>query len=210
MKQGARTDKLRLVGDRSADETVTADPLKNFDADLAWTILMARAQRGDGEAYLHLLQEITPYLRHRVSHYHRDARDIEDAVQDILLAIHAVRHTYDPERPFGPWLVGVAKRRVFDRLRVQMRRNAHEIPLAEEHEAIGAFVDSMAGGIERRRLEGAIQGLPPRQQQAIRLLKLREMSLKEASAESGMSIASLKVAVHRALKSLRGLLDDRS
>jgi len=45
--------------------------------------------------------------------------------------------------------------------------------------------------------------LPPGQRQALELLKLKEMSLKEASAATGLSITALKVATHRALKSLR-------
>ena len=64
-----------------------------------------------------LLQVITPYLRSLVRRWHKDPWDLEDTVQDILLNTHSIRHTYDPSRPFGPWLVGIAKRHAIDRLR---------------------------------------------------------------------------------------------
>lgn len=178
--------------------------------DIDWTILMARAQDGDAVAYLRLLEEVTPYLRSLAARRHRDRSDIEDAVQDVLLTVHSIRHTYDPARPFGPWLVAIANRRFVDRLRRQGRARAREAPLTKEHET---FLDPQANLEERsdrRRLEGAIDNLPPMQRQAIRLLKLKEMSLKEAATASGMSIASLKVATHRALISLRKMLTDRS
>jgi RNA polymerase sigma-70 factor (ECF subfamily) len=78
---------------------------------------MARAQSGDRQAYRRLLDEITPYLRSLAVKSHRDPRDIEDTVQDVLLSVHSIRHTYDPARPFGPWLVAIAHRRIVDRLR---------------------------------------------------------------------------------------------
>ncbi len=203
-----RRDRLKLVkpksGQRPDDD---ADQARRHELD--WTILMARAQDGDAAAYLRLLEEITPYLRSRTARYHRDPRDIEDTVQDILLTLHSVRHTYDPARPFGPWLVGLANRRAFDRLRRQDRQRTHEVPLTTEHEAVAAAEDGEAYS-DKRHLEGAIGDLPPAQQQAIRMLKLKEMSLKEAATASGMSIASLKVATHRALKRLRDMLTDRS
>ncbi len=202
-----RRDRLKLVKSKpSPHSDDDADRAKRHELD--WTILMARAQDGDAAAYLRLLEEITPYLRSRAARYHRDPRDIEDTVQDILLTLHSVRQTYDPSRPFGPWLVGIANRRAFDRLRRDGRRRAHEVPLASEHDAVAA-VDNIDSNADRRHLDGAIGNLPPAQQQAIRMLKLKEMSLKEAATASGMSIASLKVATHRALKNLRNMLMDR-
>lgn len=199
-----RGDHLKLVP--SEPEGTDGQRLRYRELD--WTILMARAQDGDAVAYLRLLQEITPYLRSLAVRYHRDPRDVEDTVQDILLTVHSVRETYDPSRPFGPWLVGIANRRAFDRLRRQGRQRAHEFPLSREHDAV-TTADNIEEAANRIHLEGAIGNLPPAQQQAIHMLKLKEMSLKEAANESGMSISALKVATHRALKSLRKMLLDR-
>lgn len=122
--------------------------------------------------------------------------------------MHSVRETYDPTRPFGPWLLGIANRRAVDRLRRQGRQRAREYPLSRGHDAV-TTPENVEETANRVRLHSAIDELPPAQRQAIRMLKLKEMSLKDASEESGMSISSLKVATHRALKSLRRVLLDR-
>ena len=169
-----------------------------------WSILMAHAQSGDQGAYRRLLEEISPYVRSLAVKCHRDPGDIEDSVQDVLLTVHAVRHTYDPTRPFAPWLVAIANRRITDRLRRQGRSTARETPLTEEHETFSApEANCEERASDDRALREAIERLPQGQRDAIRLLKLQEMSLKEAAAASGLSVAALKVATHRALKNLR-------
>lgn len=181
------------------------------DRGLNWSILMAHAQAGDAGAYRRLLTEISPYLRSLAARRQRDPGDVEDTVQDILLTIHAILYTYDPTRPFGPWLVAIANRRIIDRLRRRGRLRSREEPLTAEHETLPAeqtnIDDEMS---DRRELHEAVATLPARQREAIQLLKLREMSLKEAAAASGMSVAALKVATHRALNSLRKILSRRS
>jgi len=82
-----------------------------------WSGLMVCAQDGDRRAYRALLEDVTPYLRALAARCFKAPGDIEDAVQDVLLTVHAVRHTYDSGRPFGPWLVAIANRRIIDRLR---------------------------------------------------------------------------------------------
>ena len=168
---------------------------------------MARAQDGDRGAYRRLLEEITPYLRSLAARRMPNRSDVEDAVQDALLTIHAVRHTYDPSRPFGPWLVAIASRRVVDGLRRRGRTGARESPLDAEHETFAApEANYHEAASEARALREAVESLPPGQRDAIRMLKLQEMSLKEAAAVSGMTVAALKVATHRAVKSLRKVL----
>jgi len=175
--------------------------------ELDWSILMARAQDGDRGAYRRLLEEITPFLRSLAARRHRDLSDVEDAVQDVLLTLHAIRHTYDPARPFGPWLVAIANHRLIDRLRRQGRLRSRETALMPEHETFSAGQPNLCEkSLDRRELREAVEKLPAGQRQAVRLLKLEERSLKEAAAISGMSIGSLKVATHRALKSLRKIL----
>lgn len=176
-----------------------------------WSALMAKAQDGDAEAYRRLLRALLPYLRGLASRHHRDSRDIEDAVQDILLTVHAVRHTYDPARPFKPWLVAIGRRRIIDRLRAQGRSKARETHLSEEHETFAAPETNLnEENSEARALRAAVAVLPPGQRQALTLLKLEEKSLKEAAAISGMSVLALKVATHRGLKSLRKILAAQS
>ena len=176
------------------------------EGEATWSVLMARAQEGDKLAYRRLLGEITPYLRSLAAR-HGLSDGTEDATQDILLTLHTVRHTYDPGRPFGPWLLAIARRRIIDRLRQQARIAAAETALEREHETISAPGPNLFMLLSGRRgLREAIEKLPPGQRQAVLLLKLRGLSLKEAASESGMSAAALKVASHRGLKALRAML----
>lgn len=207
-----RTPPLTLVASSGAAGTQAA---RTGDARVAgerdWSQLMARAQDGDRGAYRALLEDITPYLRALATRCFRDTGDIEDAVQDVLLTVHAVRHAYDPGRPFGPWLVAIANRRIIDRLRRQMRARSREIEFTAEHETFLPVQANLQSGLSESSadeavLHAAIEQLPPDQRQAIRLLKLKEMSLNEASLASGKSVSALKVATHRAIKSLRKLL----
>ncbi len=195
--------------ERQSDDPRTPRP-DRAGRDTDWSILMARVQDGDGTAYRRLLQEITPYLRSLAGRRHRDPGDVEDAVQDILLTLHVLRHTYDPLRPFGPWIVAIANRRLIDRLRRQSRLRTRETPLTAAHDAFAAAPSRAEDACDRNRIEAAVDSLPSGQRQAIRMLKLREMSLREASVASGSSVTSLKVATHRGLKALRRLLSDRS
>jgi RNA polymerase sigma-70 factor (ECF subfamily) len=175
---------------------------------------MARAQDGDRGAYRMLLEDIAPYLRSLAARCFKDSSDIEDAVQDVLLTVHAVRHAYDPARPFGPWLVAIANRRYIDRLRRQTRSRLRDMAIASEALTFGEQGANLSPDhgeslSEETALREAIENLPPDQRQAIKLLKLEELSLKEASAQTGRSVVALKVATHRAIANLRKLLRAR-
>lgn len=199
-----RARPLTLVSGAAPLHEAADGELGSTKRGLDWSILMAHAQAGEREAYRRLLEEITPYVRSLAARCHRDPGDLEDTVQDVLLTVHAIRHTYDPTRPFGPWLVAIANRRITDRLRRQGRSRARETALTAEHETFAApeanYHESMSAA---RALRQAIERLPQGQRDAIKLLKLQEMSLKEAATASGMSVAALKIATHRAIKNLR-------
>src|SRR5262249_14960707 len=122
----------------AADDDVARRTVDGRPRKLDWSILMGHAQAGDKRAYRRLLEDIAPYVRALAAKHHRDPRDIEDSVQDILLTVHAIRQTYDPTRPFGPWLVAIAPRRIADRLRRRARSVARETPLIDEGETIAA------------------------------------------------------------------------
>src|SRR5438552_17253675 len=68
--------------------------------DLDWSILMARAQSGDREAYRRLLIDLAPYLSSLAGRHHRDPGDVQDPVHAVRLTRHAIRHTSAPQRPY--------------------------------------------------------------------------------------------------------------
>jgi RNA polymerase sigma-70 factor (ECF subfamily) len=183
---------------RGAARAVTQDP-----RDAGWAALMAAAQAGDAKAYATLLREATPRIRALCRARLRNAADVEDAVQDTLLTLHRLRHTYDPARPFGPWLNAIATRRAIDRLRRHGRTRGRESDLDDLPESAAAVRPEAEARLAARDLRDAVAGLPESQRTALRLAKLEDLSLAEASARSGLSVGALKVATHRALRTLR-------
>jgi RNA polymerase sigma factor (sigma-70 family) len=173
-------------------------------------VLMHAAQRGDATAYHQLLCTVTPRIRRIIARQRAFARaeDVEDLVQDVLLSLHAVRATYDPSRPFLPWLLAIVRNRLADGARRHRRTAAREVLIDDADVTFAApatnSTQEVSEGLEA--LDHALQALPAGQRQAIELLKLQELSLKEAAAASGATIGALKVATHRAIAALRKAL----
>lgn len=189
-----------------ATDVETSEP----DDGVRWGNWMAYAQAGDRAAYHQLLKDIVPYLRSLSQRLVGNDSDAEDAVQEILIVVHDIRHTYEPHRPFKPWLKTIATRRCIDLLRKRTRRLQHELAQDSDWSQLEGSGPTPDQALDRRQqdraLGAAVSRLPARQQEAIRLLRLSELSLREAAAQSDQTIGSLKIACHRALKSLQRAL----
>lgn len=174
-----------------------------------WGPLLAAGQAGDADAYRRFLTAITPFLRSLAHRRVGNDPIAEDIVQDVLLTVHRIRHTYEPGRPVQPWLAAITQRRTVDGLRRRARLSGQEVH--DEH-AVATFADPEAKGEESGdaavMVARASATLSPGQKEAIELVKLKEMSLAEASAASGQSISLLKVNIHRAIKKMRAALKD--
>lgn len=175
-----------------------------------WAALMLRAQDGDKVAYRSLLLAITPYVRAIARRYLGYGEDAEDAVQEVLMVVHGIRHTFERGRPFKPWLGTIASRRCIDLLRRRAHRARHEMAdvVDVDYHAHGdpGPEDTLLRDQEACRLRSAVDELPPRQRDAISMLRLQELSLNEASGHSKQTVGSLKVACHRAMGSLQRAL----
>jgi RNA polymerase sigma-70 factor (ECF subfamily) len=176
--------------------------------DPDWSALMAAAQDGDAAAYRMLLSDLLPTLRRLLRQRHVPQDRLEDVAQDVLLTLHRVRHTYDPARPFLPWLAAIAARRAIDQRRRHARVNAWESAASD---MIETFIDPASNNEleaqeSRDQLARAMAGLPGKQREALELVKLREMSVAEAARASGQSEGAIKVNTHRAIRALRALL----
>jgi RNA polymerase sigma factor (sigma-70 family) len=178
--------------------------------DRALAMQMRAAQAGDAQAYAAVLKAITPKLRQIIQKQRGflQAADIEDLVQEVLLSLHAVRGTYDPERPIMPWLLAITQNRLADAARRYARRGAHETQDEQLPVTFSEQTANMESEVYRDpdALKQAVQQLPRGQREAIEMVKLREMSLKEAAAQSGTSVGALKVSIHRAMVALRKAL----
>jgi RNA polymerase sigma factor (sigma-70 family) len=181
----------------------------NEQADRQRAAWMAAAQAGDQHAYARLLNDSVGLIR-AVARRQGVATDaLDDVVQETLLTVHRVRHTFDPSRSYDAWLSAIAARRAIDVLRGQGRRDRREVhdELAYEHHADR---EDASAGTEREqeamRLRKAIDTLPPGQREAVEQLGLKERSLAEAAEHTGRKTGALKVNLHRALKTLRDRL----
>ncbi|MGF1550401.1 MAG: sigma-70 family RNA polymerase sigma factor [Sphingomonadaceae bacterium] len=164
--------------------------------------LMARAQGGDRGAYATLLGECRAWLER----YYRNkvaAHRIDDLVQETLMSVHVKRASYDPARPFLPWLAAIARYRWIDQLRrhYRLKESALDDAAPVAVESHGAAVIAEIG------IDGLLENLAPKQAEAIRLTKIREMSVAEAAAVSGQSESLIKVNVHRGMKRLQKIVE---
>ena len=163
--------------------------------------LMAAAQKGDKPAYNVLLSEagmwLERYFRRRVPPH-----QLDDLVQDVMMALHAKRHSYDPTRPFLPWLAAIARYRWVDHLRKVYK---HESDLLEEGHAIEESEEDVVEA--RVSLERLFVHLPDRQAEVIELVKIDGHSIREAAEKTGQSESLVKVNIHRGLKKLSTLVE---
>jgi RNA polymerase sigma-70 factor (ECF subfamily) len=167
--------------------------------------LMIKALAGDGRAYQALLKELSAYLR---GFYRRRLTrlpdEVEDLVQETLLAVHNQRHTYQVGQPFTAWVHAIARYKLIDMLRRRTGREALNDPLDDESE-IFSVSDTQA--MEARRdLAKLLEQLPDRQRLPIQYVKLDGLSVMEAAGLANMSQSAVKIGVHRGMKALAALI----
>jgi len=171
--------------------------------------LMSKAQAGDDAAYRDVLIELSERLRMFYRRRLRNLTDeIEDLVQETLLAIHNQRHTYDASLPLTVWVYAIARYKLVDLLRRRGRREMLTDPLEDAGELLAAH-DAQATDAHRD-LRQLLDTLPDRQRLAIVHIKIDGHSVAETARLTGMSASAVKVNVHRGLKALAKLVRDWS
>jgi RNA polymerase sigma-70 factor (ECF subfamily) len=165
--------------------------------------LMLAGLGGDSAAHRTLLERLSRHLRGyyktKLARIGRSAAETEDLVQEVLLAIHTRRHTYDPGEPFTPWMHAIARYKLIDHLR-QTKASLADVPIEDAEEV--AAQDDHAGAESARDLHKIMSELPDKMRLAIRCVKLDGLSVAEAALRCGMSEAAVKVNVHRGLRAL--------
>ena len=156
---------------------------------------------GDAIAYRTFLQKLSRHLRAFLGkRLFGWPDDVEDLVQECLLAMHNQRHTYDSHQPLTAWVHAIARYKMIDLLRSKSGREALHEPLDDASELFAN--DEAQAGEARRDLQGLLASLPERQREAIVRTKLEGLSVAEAASLTGMSESAVKVNVHRGLKAL--------
>ena len=179
------------------------------ERDEEWTGLMRAAIAGDGDAYHRLLKAVTPVLRaaarRGLARAGQPIDQSEDIVQDILLAVHLKRHTWDANAPFAPWLFAIARNKLIDALRRRGRRIFVDIDDFAETLADTPPAPSVAAG----EVAAQLQTLPQRQREVLQSIAVEASSIKQTAAKFSMSEGAVRVALHRALSSLTAKLREQ-
>lgn len=174
------------------------------DREHEWATAMRSALAGDADAYRHFLHSVTPYLRrlarHSSARFRASSSDAEDAVQEALLAIHLKRSTWDTTRPITPWLSAIVRNKLIDMLR---RSGQAAVPIDDVLDELAAEEPAP----EAMDIERLIGRLKERQRAVVQMVSLEGCSAREAAVRLGMSETGVRVALHRALKSLATLYE---
>lgn len=175
------------------------------DFESALKPMWLRAQSGDEAAYRQCLgllaARLRGYLKRRLA---STPDEVEDLVQETLLALHLQRGTYDPTLPVSAWVLAIARHKLVDLWRRQGRREQLHEPIDDVGEHLLVVDEHDAGAA--RDLRGLLQELPAAQQRAIVLTKIEGLSVAEAAGRTGASESAIKVQVHRGLKRLADLV----
>lgn len=159
---------------------------------------MVGGLKGNAASHAALLAALVPLLQ---SFYRRRmanaAEDVEDLVQETLIAVHTRRATYDPDRPFSVWLFAIARYKMIDHFR--RRRQSCAIEDVEDILVSEGFEEASLARMDMQRLLGS---LPSKQANAIRDTRIDGLSIAEAAENAGIGESDVKVSVHRGLKAL--------
>ena len=178
-----------------------ADLSRSGDIETELRTLFLRGLDGEPAAYQAFLQKLSAHLR---AFFRRRLfgwpDDVEDLVQECLLAMHNKRHTYQSDQPLTAWVHAIARYKLIDLLRSKSVREALHVPLDDD---LSVFAESSTDASDARRdLAGLLESLPDRQRLPIEHVKLKGLSVTEAATLLGMSESAVKVGIHRGLKAL--------
>ncbi len=166
--------------------------------------LLVRGLAGDGAAYHAFLKALSAflraYLRGRLA---RVPDEVEDLVQETLLAVHNQRHTYDASQPLTAWAHAIARYKMIDFLRRRAGREAMNDPLGDDEWPATSDEEAREA---RRDLATLLVQLPDRHRLPIVHVKLEGLTVAETSKLTGMSESAVKIGIHRGLKALAALI----
>lgn len=172
-------------------------------SDDEWAVLLRAGMEGDARSYRAFLSAISPVIRGIVRARGRMLGDAqcEDVVQDVLMAVHTKRHTWRQDAPLRPWLYAITRHKVVDAFRA--RGAAIDVPVEDFSDVLEAPAD--VDPTERRDMEKLIGMLDDRSAGIVRLIGFEGHTTAETGEKLGMSEGAVRVALHRAFKTLSRL-----
>jgi RNA polymerase sigma-70 factor (ECF subfamily) len=184
-----------------ADSLSVDEPAYPHERELR--ALMSASLDGDGAAYHTLLKRLTghlrAYYRQRFARIGHGSTEAEDLLQEVLIALHNNRHTYDRLQPFTPWIHAIARYKFLDYLR-RTKGSLKDLPIANAEElAAKSETAAVESSLDLQRL---LLKISSKARKVIQYVKLEGLSVSEAAARCGMSESAVKVTVHRGLRAL--------
>lgn len=175
------------------------------DTETELRALMLAGLAGDEAAYRRCLQKLAAHLRAYLGRrLFGWPDDVEDLVQECLLAMHNKRHTYQADQPFTPWVHAIARYKLIDFLRRRAGREAMNDPLGDEDDLLATSDEEAREA--RRDMAVLLAKLPDRHRLPIQHVKIEGLTVAEAAMLTGMSESAVKVGIHRGLKALSALI----
>jgi RNA polymerase sigma-70 factor (ECF subfamily) len=174
-----------------------------------WATAMRAERQGDAAAYEGLLADIAKTLRAlirgRLSRLGMNAHETEDILQDVLIGLHTVRHNWDADRPFLPWLHAIVRYKVSDAVGRRRREARYrcDLTLAEWSEVLAEPYEDP--GLELVDLNRHLDELSAGQREVVRSLALEGASVRETAQKLNTSEGAVRVTLHRALKRLASM-----
>jgi RNA polymerase sigma-70 factor (ECF subfamily) len=167
--------------------------------------LMLKSLAGDSIAHRRLLSSLAARLQVYVGRrLFSDPDAVDDIVQEILLAVHQRRESYDPGRPLAAWVYAIARFKMTDYLR-QRGRRGHRVSLDAAKFVVAE--SDVEVGLTRRDLGRLMAQLPEKQRKAIQMVKIDGRPIRDVAESESMSETDVKVSIHRGLKKLSKLVD---
>jgi RNA polymerase sigma-70 factor (ECF subfamily) len=167
--------------------------------------LLVRGLSGEAAAYAAFLKDLSAFLRAFLrGRLARVPDEVEDLVQETLLAVHNQRHTYDAAQPLTAWVHAIARYKLIDFLRRRAGREAMNDPLGDEDDLLATSDEEAREA--RRDMAILLAKLPDRHRLPIQHVKIEGLTVAEAAKLTGMSESAVKVGIHRGLKALAALI----
>ena len=190
------------TGEPSSSSTIVSHDSSVPLRELSWAKWMRAACDGDSQAYRHFLESVTPYVRAMVRRRSRGvSEDVEDVVQEVLLALHVKRSSWNQSLPIGPWVSVIARNKIVDSYR---KRGRHFVVPIEE------VADTLAAVGDQDRdpgpdINGLLSELKHTQRDVVQMISIDGTSVRETASHLSMTEGAVYVTLHRALKKLATL-----
>lgn len=182
--------------------------MRNQAREEEWAAWMRSAIAGDSRAYQRLLTALAPHLRmmarKRCEQFGAPTSEAEDVVQEVLLAIHLKRGTWDPSRPLGPWISAIVHNKLVD----SMRRRGRQASVPLEDVIATLESDEGVNASDRIDIERVLDRLKDPQRTIVQSISIEGSSVRETANRLKMTEVAVRVSLHRALKALAALYSE--